>query len=89
MEELVMIDDGITIQVVNALRNRYEAERTAAVAELMVFVRNPVGVGEHPAIIETADVILTRIAEAETKIATVSKYFRFEEAVPEEDSSSR
>ena len=84
-----MIDDGITIQVVNALRTRYEAERTAAVAELMVFVRNPVGVGEHPAIIDTADMILTRIAEAESKLAMVSKYFRIEDGPQEEITSSR
>ena len=73
-----MIDDGITIQLVTALRTRYEAQRTAAVAELMVFMRNPVGVGDHSTIIDTADSILDSIADAEAKLAMISKYFRIE-----------
>ena len=74
-----MIDGSVTIQMVSALKNRYEAERSAAVAELMIFMRNPVGVGDHSTVIDTVDDIMERIASAEGKLGAVSRYFTVDE----------
>ena len=40
-----------------------------------VFLENPVGVGEHPDIIEAMDTQMHRIAEAEDKLLVLEKYF--------------
>ena len=37
---------------VQALKAKYQAEKLAAIATLEVYVKNSVGIGEHPQVIE-------------------------------------
>jgi hypothetical protein len=34
--------------MINALRKKYEAEVAAAKVNIDVYIKNPVGIGEHP-----------------------------------------
>ena len=70
-----MVDDRITIQMVGALRARYEAQRQSALAELMVYLRNPAGVGEHSSVLDTCSDLISKIADADGALETLDKHF--------------
>ncbi len=44
-------------------------------ANILVYVRNPAGIGEHSDIVETIEKEVAHIAEAEDKIETINKHF--------------
>jgi len=44
-------------------------------ANILVYVRNPAGIGEHSDIVETIEKEVAFIAEAEDKIETINKHF--------------
>jgi hypothetical protein len=52
-------------KLVNALKLRYEAQKMEAIATLEVYLKNPVGIGEHPQIIEEMDKLVRSIADAD------------------------
>ena len=78
-----MIDSQITIQMIRALSAQYDGERQAALAELMLFARNPVAVGDHPSILATMDSLISKVSAAQGKLDTLNSYFTIE-AVPGE-----
>ena len=51
-----------------ALKAKYEAEIAIAKAELMEYFDNSVGVGDHPNIIDSMDMLLGKLAQAEEKL---------------------
>ena len=53
---------------VDALKKKYEADIAIAKAELEVYFESSVGVAEHPHIIESMDVLVTDLANAEEKL---------------------
>ena len=59
----------------NALRLKYEAERTEAETNLINYFNNNVGVAEHPNIIESMDLLIDKLATAEDKLRTLKEYF--------------
>jgi hypothetical protein len=71
-----MIDEAITIQMLTALRSDLEAKKRVALAEMMVYLRNPVGVGEHSNFIAELDGLLSTISEASDKIETLDRHFQ-------------
>ena len=44
-------------------------------ANILIYVRNPAGIGEHSDIVETIEKEVALIAEAEDKIETINKHF--------------
>ena len=62
-------------KIKKALQSKYEGEIAEAQVNVEVFLENPVGVGEHPDIIEAMDTQMHRIAEAEDKLLVLEKYF--------------
>ena len=52
----------------DALKRKYEADIAIAKAELEVYFESSVGVAEHPHIIESMDVLVTDLANAEEKL---------------------
>lgn len=44
-------------------------------ANILIYVRNPAGIGEHSDIVETIEKEVAMIAEAEDKIETINKHF--------------
>lgn len=77
-----MVDTQVTIQIVKALTTKYESERMIAMAELMVYMRNPTGVGGHATLLDTMDTLIERVACADSKMSVVNSYFTLE-VVPE------
>ena len=58
-----------------ALVKKYESNIATAVATLIVYFDNPVGIGEHPQHIEEMDKQLDIMSTAEEKLATLNKHF--------------
>jgi hypothetical protein len=78
-----MVETQITIQMVKALTAKYESERQLAMAEMMVFMRNPTAVGSHATLLDTIDSLIERVATADSKTAILTGYFTIE-AVPDD-----
>ena len=53
---------------VDALKKKYEADIAVAKTELDTYFESSVGVAEHPHIIESMDVLVTDLANAEEKL---------------------
>tara|TARA_R110002110_G_scaffold345857_2_gene556122 strand:- start:372 stop:593 length:222 start_codon:yes stop_codon:yes gene_type:complete len=49
----------------NALKARYEAQKSESLATLSVYLNNAVGIGEHPQIIDEMDKKVEQYANAE------------------------
>jgi hypothetical protein len=60
---------------VDALRAKYQAEKLEAIATLEVYVKNSVGIGEHPQIIEEMDKLVEQVANANDCLATLDEIF--------------
>ena len=50
--------------IVDALEKKYEAQMAQAEANVKVFLENPVGVGEHPNIVQEVEKLLKEIKDA-------------------------
>jgi hypothetical protein len=66
-------------KLINALKLRYEAQKMESIATLEVYVSNPVGIGEHPQIIEEMDQLVHRIADMDGCLEALKKVFVVEE----------
>jgi len=60
---------------IQALRAKYEAQRLEALATLEVYVKNSVGIGEHPQVIEEMDKLVKAVDEADGCIETLDRIF--------------
>ena len=58
---------------IDALRAKYNAKRLEALATLEVYMKNSVGIGEHPQIIEEMDKLIKSIAEANDCLETLNE----------------
>ena len=58
-----------------ALKKKYEADIAIAKAELDNYFESSVGVAEHPHIIESMDILLTQLANAEEKLKSLEANF--------------
>lgn len=56
------------------LESQYRADIAKAKAELSVYFLNPVGIGEHPQILEELDKLVAKLAEAEDKLHTLQDF---------------
>ena len=50
--------------IVDALEKKYEAQMAQAEANVKVYMENPVGVGEHPNIVDEVQNLLKQIKDA-------------------------
>jgi len=63
------------VGLVAALKAKYEAQIAESKVNIQVMLENGVGVAEHPGMVETLDLEVTKLAEAEDKLSTVNKHF--------------
>tara|TARA_Y100001958_G_C20740076_1_gene229082 strand:- start:187 stop:381 length:195 start_codon:yes stop_codon:yes gene_type:complete len=61
--------------LLKALIKKLEGDIEVAKANIMVYVRNAAGIGEHVDIVETIELEVTKIADAEDKIEAIKKHF--------------
>ena len=50
--------------IIDALEKKYEAQMAQAEANVKVYMENPVGVGEHPNIVQEVEKLLKEIKDA-------------------------
>tara|TARA_B100000579_G_scaffold125117_1_gene100826 strand:+ start:324 stop:539 length:216 start_codon:yes stop_codon:yes gene_type:complete len=62
-------------QIVQALILKYEGVIAEAKMNIDIYLEKPAGIGEHPEILESIDLQVNKIAEAEDKISTLQKHF--------------
>ena len=56
------------MEMLEALKKRYEAQIAEAKVTLDIYLSNSVGIGEHPQHLDEIDKLLGNIAEAEDKL---------------------
>ena len=64
-----------------ALQYRYKAEIAIAKAELSNYFENPVGVGDHPHIIDSMDELVGQLAQAEEKLTALEYFLRYQDDI--------
>jgi hypothetical protein len=69
-----------------ALKARYKAKRLEALANMQIFMKAPVGVADHPDMLNTIAKFAEEIAHAEDILYSLGE--NFEKESPEEDSQS-
>ena len=57
-----------------ALKKRYQAEVAESIATLNIYVKNSVGIGEHPQHLDEMDKLLQVVVDAEEKIKVIERY---------------
>jgi len=57
-----------------ALKKRYEAQIAESLATLNIYVKNSVGIGEHPQHLDEMDKLLKKIVDAEEKIKIIERW---------------
>lgn len=60
---------------VDALRAKYQYEKLEAIATLEVYVKNAVGIGEHPQIIEEMAKLVEQVANANDCLEALDEIF--------------
>ena len=62
-------------KMITALRKMYEAEIAHAQANIDVYLKSPVGIGEHPDLVSAVDEQIDKMAHAEDKLEILKKYY--------------
>ena len=73
----------IAEKMYEALSLKYRSEIAEAEATLLVYLTSPVGIGEHPQIIDEMDKLVRKVGEANDLIATLEVLFKPLEPKPE------
>jgi hypothetical protein len=62
------------MEMLEALKKRYEAQIAEAVATINIYTKNSVGIGEHPQHIDEIDKLIAKVAEAEDKLKIIERW---------------
>lgn len=60
--------------ILEALRDRYNAQISEAEATIKIYFEQPVGIGEHPQHVDEVDKLIEKIATAEEKLEVLKGY---------------
>ena len=61
--------------LIDALLAKYKAQIDDATAKIVIYLHNPVGIGEHPQFTEELDKLINIVSTAEENIKTIHKHF--------------
>jgi len=77
--------------ILQALKTKLLGQMNGHIANIEVMMTNPVGVGDHPTIIDTIDKELMALEHANGKLNVLVKYFerRQDEAIEEQKAKSK
>lgn len=62
--------------MLEALKARFKGQIASAQINVEVYLQSPMGIGEHPDIMEAVEQELAKLAEADEKLATLVKYWQ-------------
>ena len=60
--------------MLKALKKRYEAQVAEATTTIEIYLKNSVGIGEHPQHLDEIDKLLQNIVDAEEKIKLIDRW---------------
>ena len=60
-----------------SLIKKYESEIAESEATLMVYMENPVGIGEHPQHLEEMDKFVEKLTNAQDKLGTLKEFYNY------------
>lgn len=58
-----------------ALKLKYQADFAESKASMLVYLNNPVGIGEHPQHVEEMDKLIAKMVDAHDKFTLLEKEF--------------
>ena len=61
-------------QIITALKAKYFGQIEEARANIEIYLANPVGIGEHPEILDAIDSQVARLAEAQEKFQALEEF---------------
>ena len=61
--------------MIDALRKKYEADIAHAQANIQVYLKHPVGIGEHPDLVSAVDEQIDNMAHAHDKLEVLKNYY--------------
>ena len=64
------------MEMLEALKKRYEAQIAEAIATINIYLKSSVGIGEHPQHIDELDKLFGKIAEAEDKLKLIERWVK-------------
>lgn len=62
-------------QMLLALEKKYEAQIAEAKTTLMIYLENPVGIGEHPQHLEEMNKLIEKMSSAQDKLNNLKDFF--------------
>ena len=66
---------SIKKNIYDAVKGHYTAERDKAITNIRIHAENPVGVGEHPKIVEDVIALVHKASEAEDSLTMLNEIF--------------
>ena len=60
--------------MLEALKKRYEAHIAESIATINIYLKSPVGIGEHPQHLDEIDKLLAKIADAKDKMESLEAF---------------
>jgi hypothetical protein len=60
--------------MLEALKKRYEAQVAESIATINIYLKNPVGIGEHPQHLDEVNKLLQVIVDTEEKIKVIERW---------------
>ena len=70
------MDRRVGMEILGALRKRYEADVASALANIEVYNTNPTGIGDHADIVSAVDSEVAKLADAADKLNALIEFFR-------------
>ena len=70
------MDRRVGMEILGALRKRYEADVASALANIEVYNTNPTGIGDHADIVSAVDSEIVKLSEAADKLNALIEFFR-------------
>jgi hypothetical protein len=64
------------MEMLEALKKRYEAQIAEGIATINIYLKHPVGIGEHPQHLDEIDKLLGKVKEAEEKISIIERWVK-------------
>ena len=64
------------MEMLEALKKRYEAQIAEGIATVNIYLKHPVGIGEHPQHLDEIDKLLGKVKEAEEKISIIERWVK-------------
>ena len=70
------MERSVGMEILQALRKRYEADIATALANIEVYNTNSTGIGDHADIVSAVDGEVTKLANAADKLNALIEFFR-------------